>query len=233
MASLRDIHPIVLAQLKKSFTLNPVPLKYPFPERPGRTVGLVRIDGEVFSSEKLSRVVLLRIDLPFYFAVRSTFVRARVELDLPVFSCEVVITGKKITFMLDVHRPGKDGRHDDSALLDRLVKVRDKYPALLKERTSMVGDEIQSVLSKAACQAKITEDQSEDALAMCREYLGAFVDLLDKAAPLGGEQLERAKEDFEGYLKTVVDHDPGVKGYKMFFGEKGGVTRALDIFFDR
>jgi hypothetical protein len=31
----------------------------------------------------------------------------------------------------------------------------------------------------------------------------------------------------------VIDHDPGVKGYKMLFGKEGGVKRALDIFFDR
>jgi hypothetical protein len=31
----------------------------------------------------------------------------------------------------------------------------------------------------------------------------------------------------------VVDHDPGVKGYKVLFGEKSGVQRALNIFFDR
>jgi hypothetical protein len=57
--------------------------------------------------------------------------------------------------------------------------------------------------------------------------------MVEKALPLSGEQLDQAQKAFEGYLKTVVDHDPGVKGYKMLFGKEGGVQRALNIFFDR
>jgi hypothetical protein len=60
-----------------------------------------------------------------------------------------------------------------------------------------------------------------------------FLDLTEKTTPLSGEALEKAKSDFEKYLQTVVDHDPGVKGYKFLFGKESGVTRALDIFFDR
>ena len=54
MESLKEIHNIALPELKKKFTLDPVSLKYPFPERPLRTLGLVRINGDVFSSEKFS-----------------------------------------------------------------------------------------------------------------------------------------------------------------------------------
>jgi hypothetical protein len=232
MESLREIHPICLAELKKRFTLNPVPLKYPFPERPTRTLGLVKTDGDVFSSEKFSRVVFMRLHLPFYLAVRSIFLRPRMELDLPIFDCEIVITGKKRMFILDIHRTGEIKGHDDSALFDRLIKIREQYPALLKNKTTP-GGEIQSVFSKAACQVKITEAQDEQALSLFREYLEVFSEMVENATPLSGDALDKANQAFEGYLKTVVDHDPGVKGYKILFGKKGGVTRALNIFFDR
>jgi len=232
METLKEIHRIALAELNKRFSLNTVPLKYPFPERSPRTLGLVKADGDVFSSEKFSRVVLMRINLPVYLSVRSIFLRPRMELDLPVFSCETVITGKKRMLMVDIHRAGESTGHDDSALFDRLIKIRDRYPDLLKNRKTQQG-EIQSVFSKAACQVKIREDLDEQALSIFREYLGVFSEMVEKSTPLSGEALDKAKHAFEGYLKTVVDHDPGIKGYKMLFGEKGGVTRALDIFFDR
>jgi hypothetical protein len=232
MASLRDIHPIALAELKKRFTLNPVPLKYPFPERPLRTLGLVKADGDVFSSEKFSRAVFFRLNLPVYMAVRSMFLRPRMEFDLPIFTAEIVITGKKRMFMLDIHRTGESTGHDDTTLCNKLIKIRDGYPALLAEKTAL-NSEIQSVLSKAACQVKITADQDEQALSLFRNYLGVFAELVEKAAPLSGDALTKAQQAFEGYLKTVVDHDPGVKGYKMLFGKEGGVDRALNIFFDR
>jgi len=232
METLKEIHRIALAELNKRFSLNTVPLQYPFPERSPRTLGLVKADGDVFSSEKFSRVVLMRIKLPVYLSVRSIFLRPRMELDLPVFSCETVITGKKRMFLVDIHRTGESTGHDDSALFYRLTKIRDRYPDLLKNKKTQQG-EIQSVFSKAVCQVKIRENLDEQALSIFREYLGVFSEMVEKSTPLSGEALDKAKHAFEGYLKTVVDHDPGIKGYKMLFGEKGGVTRALDIFFDR
>jgi len=232
MESLKDIHTLALAEIKKRFSLNPVRLKYPFPERSKRTLGLVKVDGQVYSSEQFSRVVLMKIDLPFYMSVRSTFVRPRIELDLPVFTGEVVITGKKRMVMIDIHRAGDEGQHDDNALFDRMIQIRDRYPALLKKSGAVQG-EIQSVFSRAAVQSRITEAQDDDARGIFREYLNVFLDLTQKSTPLTGGSLERANNGFEKYLKTVVDHDPGVKGYKVLFGKESGVTRALDIFFDR
>jgi hypothetical protein len=57
--------------------------------------------------------------------------------------------------------------------------------------------------------------------------------MVEKATPLSGDALDNAKQDFERYLETLVDHDPGFKGYKILFGKESGVTRALDIYFDR
>jgi hypothetical protein len=232
MTSLRDIHPFALAELKKRVVLNPVSLRHPFPERPVRALGLVKVDGEAFSSEKLSRAVMFRLSLPVYMAVRSFFIRPRMEYDLPVFSCETVLMGKKRMFMVDIHRTGESAGHDDSALFDRLITIRARYPDLLKAQKT-IGGEIQNVFSRAICQVRIDQALDEQALSIFKQYLGVFMELVEQARPLAGEELERAKRAFDAYLKTVIDHDPGVKGYKVLFGEKNGVSRALNIFFDR
>ena len=62
--------------------------------------------------------------------------------------------------------------------------------------------------------------------------MNIFIEMVENAVPLTGETLEKSKRLYESYLKTVVDHDPGVKGYKMLFGEKEGIDRSMDIFFD-
>ena len=233
MGSLREIHSLALPEIKKRFTLNPVTLKYPFPERPLRTLGLAKTDGDVFNSEKFSRIVFMRINLPVYLAVRSVFLRPRVELALPVFDCEILIMGKKRIFMVDVQGKGASTGHDDSALFDKLIEIRKRYPDLLKKKTAFGGDKIKSVLSKAVCEVKITEDEDEQALSIFRQYLEVYCEMVEKATPLSGDALDKAKQDFESYLKTLIDHDPGFKGYKLLFGKEGGVTRALDILFDR
>ncbi|RMF93155.1 MAG: hypothetical protein D6734_10785 [Candidatus Schekmanbacteria bacterium] len=232
MAEIKNIHSIIIEDLKKKFDLQRVSLSHPFPERPLRTLGLVKIDGDVFTSEKFSRITCLRINLPFYFCVRSTFLRPKMEYDLPIFSGEVVIMGKKRMVMIDVHRTGEKERPEDAPLFDKLIKIRDKYPTLMENATKNVGEEIQNVFSRAVCQVKITESLDNDAINIFREYLGVFSDLVEKAEPLTGDNLEDAKKKYEAYLKTVVDHDPGVKGYKMLFGEEGGVKRSMEMFFE-
>jgi len=64
-----------------------------------------------------------------------------------------------------------------------------------------------------------------------RGYLAVFLEVVEGALPLTGEALAKAHENFERYLKTIVEYDPGVKVYTKLFGKEGGVTRALDLFF--
>ena len=57
--------------------------------------------------------------------------------------------------------------------------------------------------------------------------------MVEQAAPLTGDDLDTARKNFEAYMNTIADFDPGVKVYQMFFGKKGGLERALDMFFGR
>jgi hypothetical protein len=232
MGRIHEIQSIALEEVKKRFSLNPVSLKYPLPERAKRTLGLIQIDGEVFSSEKFSRMVLMRVTLPFYLSATSTFLLPRAELGLPLFDAETVLMGKKRILMVDIQARGGNPGYDDDALCDRLITIRERYPSLLEKKISQLG-EIQSVFSRAACQVKITEAKDEQALSLFREYLAVFLEMVEKATPLDGDALDHANQISEAYLSAVLDHDPGVKTYKMLFGKEGGVARALDIFFAR
>jgi hypothetical protein len=229
MGSLKDIHSVAMAELKKRFSLNNVALKHPFPERPARLLGLVKIEGDVFSSEKFYRVVMMKSNM-LVRTVYSIFVRPRMEFDLPVLSCETVIGGKKTMFLVDVHRAGGGERPGDAEFFDRLIKIRDKYPALLKGATTLKG-KIQSVFSRAHCLVNITENEDDDALNLFREYFTVYLEMVERASSLTGDALVQARQAYEEYLKTIVEHDPGVRMYKLLFGKKGGETRALDIFF--
>ena len=226
-----DIHTIVQKELQKRYMLKPVTLKHPFPERPVRAVGLMNINGEVFSTDKFLRVVFIRPELPFYFAVRSMFIRPRVELDLPVFAGEVMKTGNKKMVIVDIHRTGKT-HHDDSALFDQMLKIQERYPALI-EHTKKRQDAIQEVFSRAACQVDITEELEDQAVSLWTEYLNLFCDMVDQAQPVSGDELNKTQQVFEDYLKTLVEHDPGVGIWKVLFGKKGGVERSMDMHFGR
>ena len=134
MGRIQEIQSIALEEVTKRFPLTPVSLKYPLPERAKRTLGLIKIDGEVFSSEKFSRVVLMRVTLPFYLSATSTFLLPRVELGLPLFDAETVIMGKKRIVMVDVQARGGNPGYDDDALCNRLITIRERYPSLLEKK---------------------------------------------------------------------------------------------------
>jgi hypothetical protein len=231
MGSLRDINEFVMDKLKGRVVLNPVSLKFPFPERPLRTLGLVKIEGEVYSSERFIRILLMKATIPWLRDVYSIYFNPREEFDLPIFTSDIVIKGRGRLFILDIHRREGGERTDDtSSLYERLMEARGRYPFLLKSKTSLRGP-IQNIFSKAACLVTITEDQDSDALELFKGYLDVFLEVVEGALPLTGEALAKAHENFERYLKTIVEYDPGVKVYTRLFGKEGGVTRALDLFF--
>jgi hypothetical protein len=230
--NLLDIHEIAEQEVAAVFPIEPLALKYPMPERPIRAGGLVHVDGRVYTAEKISRFVLLQIRLPFFVAVRSMFIRPRMEFDLPVFAAEVVQIGKKRMIILDIHRAGTDTGHDDEALFDQMTAIRDQYPSLGAKAIEQKG-EIQSVFSRAACQAWITRDLDDDVMALFRAYLTLFLDLVKNTAPLTGKALEKTQAAYGEYLDKIVDHDPGVKGFKKLFGDQGGVERCLNIHFEQ
>ena len=230
MKPIEDIHDIAREDLGKHFTFEPVALTYPLPERPVRTLGLVKIDGEVFTSEKLSRAVFLQVYFPVFLSVRSMFLRPRPAYDLPVFACEIVLMGGKRLFITDIHRTGAGTGHDDSGMFEKMLAVRDKYPELQKYAAPQKGG-IENVFSHAACQVKIPKELDEQAISLFREYLALFAEIVKGAEPLAGERLVQAKKEYDEYLKTIIDHDPGVRGYKMLFGAKGGVERSMNMHF--
>jgi hypothetical protein len=232
MTRLDDIHLIAQEKLQKQFSLNPVSLKHPLPERSLRALGLVKIDGKAFNSKEFLRVLLMNINVAFLKSVRTIFLGPRTDLDLPVFSTEVILSGTTRDFFLDVQRRGGYDSHDDTDLYNKLVGIKEKYPELFT-RPLKQGREIDKTFSNAACYVKISRDQDEQTLRLFHEYLDVFLEMVAQAQPLKGEALGQAQRDYDIYTNTVVDHDPAAKVYRILFGKKGGTERVKELFFPK
>jgi hypothetical protein len=230
MRSITELQGEALSLMKKAMPLTPVALKYPFPVRPPRMLGLIKFDGEIYCSEKLNRAVLMQIHFPVFMKVFSTFISPRIEYDLPVFICEAVKLGSKRVFLVDAHKSGAGGEKKYDDFFDRLLEIRGRYPELMNYQ-KVAAKGISSVQSKAVCQVKIPCELDGQAISLFSEYFTAYLELLKTAEPLTGSPLEKIKASFDAYLQTVVDHDPGVKGNIIFFGRKEGIEGALDIFY--
>jgi len=234
MGALAKTHQEVVDVLKKKFTLDHVQLKHRLPVRPIRMLGLIGMDGEVYSTNKLLRVTCLRISPPVFMKVFSTYMCARVEYDLPAFLCEVVYMGKNIMVILDVHRTADVAELErDKPFYDTLMDIRARYSDLLAFPLEAKGSlaSFTDLDSRAACRLKITGAHEERALEMVKEYLDAYAEYVTRSLALEGDALATARENLERYLEKVEEEDPGVKGNKIFFGKKEGVARALDMFF--
>jgi hypothetical protein len=228
---LENINDIAYEKVKNSFSLQPVNLKYPLPERSARSLGLIKIDGAAFSSKELLRALVLTVNVAYLRGVRTIFFGPRIELGLPVFSTEVILAGKKRIFFLDVQRRGGYERYDDTEFYNRLVSIKNSYPDLFKKPLHHTGEIVQT-FSPAACYMETTKDQDEQAIKLFHDYLDVFLEKVQQAQPLTGEALEQARKDYDAYTHTVLDHDPAAKIYRILFGKKGGGERVLDLFFD-
>jgi hypothetical protein len=230
MTDINKLQFKAIALMQQAITITPVALKYPFPVRPARMLGLIKFDGQVYSSEKLTRAVFMQIGFPVFMKVFSTFISPKIEYDLPVFSCETILMGKKRVFVVDAHASGAGGENKHNNFFDRLMEIRKRYPELTRlHKTSKDG--IASLQSKAAVRVTMPRALDEQAAGIFSEYFSAYLDLVNSAEPATGLARAKLQASFDTYLKTVVDHDPGVKGNIMFFGKKEGLERALDIFY--
>lgn len=232
MYDLEQILPEVRQRLSDRFTLQPVALKYPLPERPWRMLWTIRIAGDIYDSDRFARVLLLNTRLPMGKGVRSVFIGPRPEYDLPVFSVEVMLMGRFTVLLVDVQRRGAYGRPEDDALYGGLQQIRDGFKDLLTVPMELKG-EIARTCSPVCCYVKIAPAQHARACELILSYLDAYCALVAEATPLAGGAGAKAVNDYDAYLETVVAHDPAVKIYQRFFGARGGVERALDMFFAR
>jgi len=148
---LKDIHLQFRNTIAGRYALKPVSLKHPFPERPLRALGIIKIDGSVHETEKLMRVMVLTTQfLTGSRCSRSIFLGPRPELHLPLLSSETILMGAKRAFLVDIHTTVRQERWSALNIEDRLLAIRSRYPQLLAKPLTLKG-KINDIMSKAHC----------------------------------------------------------------------------------
>jgi hypothetical protein len=230
---LQDIHNRFLEKMAARCKLSAVRLKHPFPERPVRSLGMLKIDGAVHESDSFMRVMVLTTRLlATSRCSRSIFLGTRPGLHLPVFSSETILMGGKRAFLVDIHMTVCKERWNGLAVEPKLCAIRSRYQDILGEPLTMQG-RINEIMSPAHCYVKVQPAMDCRALSLFNEYLDVFLELVDRAAPVGAENRQQAAADFEKYHQTIINHDPAVKLYSLLFGKTGGMERVNDLFFAR
>lgn len=228
---LKDIHLGFRKRIADRYRLKPVALKRPFPERPLRALGIIKIDGSVHETEKLMRVMVLTTNfIGSSRCSRSIFLGPRPELYLPIFSSETILMGAKRAFLVDIHPTVRQERWSALQVEERMIAIRNRYPALTAKPLTLKG-KINDIMSKAHCYIEVPPELDGQALSLFNEYLHLFLSLIDAAAPVAADDQKKAREDFEAYHQTVINHDPAVKLYSVLFGKTGGIERVNDLFF--
>ena len=230
---LQDIHNLFLDKMTARCKLSAVGLKHTFPERPVRSLGLLKIDGAVYESDRFMRVMVLTTRLPATSRCsRSIFLGPRPGLHLPIFSSETILMGGKRAFLVDIHTTVCTERWNGLAVEPKLCAIRSRYQDPLGEPLTMRG-KINDIMSPAYCYVQVQPAMDSRAFSLFNEYLDVFLELVDRAAPVAAEGRQQAAADFENYYQTIIKHDPAVRLYSMLFGKTGGMERVNDLFFAR
>ena len=168
--------------------------------RPMCILGLIRMDGEVYSTDKLLRITCLYISAPVFMKVFSTYLCARVQYDFPSFLCEVVYMGKNIMLIVDVHRTAPVAELErDKPFYDTLMDIRARYSDLLAFPLEAKGSlaSFTGLDSRAACRLKITGAHEARGLEMVKEYLDTYAEYVNRSSALEGDSLATARRNFE------------------------------------
>jgi hypothetical protein len=230
---LINIHSFFLSRLNSRYQLRQIALKYPLPERPRRTLGIIKMDGAVYESDKLLRVMVLTSSfLVSSRCSRSIFLGPRPEFYLPIFSSETILMGAKRAFLVDIHPTVRSERWESLGVEKRMLEIKGRYQELFSEPLTLTG-KINDIMSRAHCYVQVPPERDALALGLFSEYLDVYLDMVDRAAPAAEEDRKKAAADFENYHQTVINHDPAVKLYSILFGKQGALERVDDLFFAR
>ncbi|MCX8044640.1 MAG: hypothetical protein N3B18_11040 [Desulfobacterota bacterium] len=230
---LFSIHRLFLEKLQARYILDPVALTHPFPERPWRSLGLIKIDGSVFSSERFLRAMVLTTTmLVSSRCTRSLFLSPRTELYLPAFSSETILMGSKRAFLVDIHTTVRPQRWQELNIEARMLAIKQRYADLCREPLVLRG-RINDIMSRGSVYVRVPPGADGQALGIFTEYLDLYCELVDAARPCEPTEHIRSQEDFEWYYTTVMNHDPAVKLYSLLFGNDGGQARVRELFFAR
>jgi len=230
---LTNIHTLFLDRITSRYQLKEAALKHPFPERPLRALGIIRIDGKVYESDKFLRVMVLTTNFMVSSRCsRSIFIGARPELFLPIFSSETILMGAKRAFLVDIHPTVRVERWEELGVEKRMLDIKARYGELFSQPLTLKG-KINDIMSKAHCYLQVPLERDALALGLFNEYLDIFLELIDRTAPVAAEERKKAAADFENYHQTIINHDPAVKLYSLLFGKQGGIERVNDLFFAR
>jgi len=230
---LKNIHTLFLEKMRQRSILKPVVLKHPFPERPSRALGLIKIDGNIYESDAFMRVMVLTTGIALTSrCTRSISLGPRTALHMPLFSSETILMGSKRAFLVDIHPTVRPQRWDSLGVEQRLLALRSRYPELLAQPIPLEG-KINDIMSRAHVYVRVPPELDAMAISLFNDYLDVYLELVDAAAPVSAADQAKAAEDFEQYHDTVINHDPAVKLYSMLFGARGAVERVNDIFFAR
>ena len=225
------IHQLFLQTLLGRYQLQPVSLRHPFPEHPIRALGILRIDGVVYSSERFLRVMVLTTRFLFSSrCTRSIFLSPRPDLYLPCFSSETILMGSKRAFLVDIHTTVRKERWQELCIEEKIFEIKSRYSALWSRPLTLQG-RINEIMSKGCVYVQVPPESDNQALGIFNEYLSLYLDLVDTAQPSTMLNACAAAEDARWYYDLIIHHDPAVKLYIMLFGKKGGIDRVNDLFF--
>lgn len=228
--NLSLIHQLFLQKLLDRYQLQPVSLRHPFPEYPIRALGILKIDGMVYSSDRFLRV--MTITTKFLFSsrcTRSIFLGPRPHLYLPSFSSETILMGSKRAFLVDIHTTVRQKRWQELCIEEKMLEIKSRYPGFCSRSLTLPG-RINEIMSKGCIYVQVPPESDDQALEIFNEYLNLYLDLVDTVQP-STKVNACAEEDARWYHNLILQHDPAVKLYSMLFGKKGGTDRVNDLFF--
>ena len=190
---LKDIHLGFRKKITDRYRLKQVSLKRPFPERPLRALGIIKIDGSVHETEKFMRVMVLTTNfIGSSRCSRSIFLGPRPELYLPIFSSETILMGAKRAFLVDIHPTVRQERWSALQVEERMIAIRNRYPELTAKPLTLKG-KINDIMSKAHCYIEVPPELDGQAIALFNEYLDLFLALIDAATPVAAEDQTKAR----------------------------------------
>jgi hypothetical protein len=197
---------------------------------PVRALGLVRFETEVYRSERLESISLMKAGLFGLVRIFNIVLRPNPRFNLPLLSSDVMFTGSRRAFYIEVIDPAGLDDGNKAAGFRRMLDLK-RQTAGFEQRTAFSGW-YGRVLADCTVMTRTTRRNDALMLRIHGEFLRAYLAMTEGAQPLDETVSRRVGDSILGFVNRLTgEGGSSVKLFRRLVGPEKGRDFVRSMVF--
>jgi hypothetical protein len=219
------------AILTKRLKMTPVEINPEFRKVvPVRALGLVRFETEVYRSERLESISLMKAGMFGLVRIYNLVLRPNPRFNLPILSSDIMFVGARRAFYIEVIDPAGLDDDNKAAGYRRMLKLKQETSGF--EQRAAFSHWYGQTLAECTVMTRTTSRNDHLLLRIHGEFLRAYLEMAEGAQPLDDRNTRRVGDGILGFVNRLIkEGGSSVKLFRRLVGPEKGREFVRSVVF--